>query len=987
MANTFYNPKNQYGELLISKKDAITIINNTAGDINNRIDSEVDELNTLISDTEKQLVEKISTTKKEVTDHIIKVDEKHSLIIEEVLASEGVDPHEHFRITIEGRWENAIASGTLKEFAWKLAKTVFLIKNSPVQCDCSTACVCDDTYEEFICINPTKITESEKPRFTRLGAVDSILATTKLPGSSILASDIYHTQDWDNFTNNDKPVAGISVAPIALRDFVHADTAISARLDARSAEIQKDIDTINDNLGHIRTELDGTIAEDGISGSRLDIIERVIGINGCCDNKETCSNKNHDTTCEYCEPDCNIFCKINDINIRLEDNDRNDRELSASLEETNSNLDELSESTDVRFIETHNTITALDEKHIQHVGEIYSTINTKVEEINTSIDATNESLGSAHSRIDSLKKEHDALVEANRNEHNEIIGIIGANKAETIAKFYELDKVDAAQNSEIGRIEDKIEREINDRIILAGQYSDLNNRVNDLHTDCVSLRSDIDSHTAAADIMHTKLAADISKNAENLEIAKVQNASEHSFFASDINNASIKLSELQSTVTANNEYIQGEINSLRTRSTESETAISNLEQITSELNNEVGNIVERLSAVKTSLEATVEQAGDNAKDITSINTRLVTAESLIATNNVERIKNIEDLANSLTEEVATRLNNDLNVEDRCRQYSDELILQLTTSTDTKLTKKVDTETYETRVADVNAEIIVIKKDISDHVGVSNTNFTVVNSRIDSLAALQEKSQSDISRIDAQTSINTSDITDIKENISTNLQSINGINAQLETCKDNIATSQSDITDIKENISTNLQSINGINTQLETCKNDIATSQSDITVIRESVNTNIQSINTLNDAVETCKDNISSLMSADEVIKSDLDEVKDEFTEISTSFETLKNLVNTYQGNINIFAKITLKNGNAIISKEKILNRISAGDERYWTITVNSVQEKISENNYEIIYPEIKYTSENIEITFGDTDIEVLISFVGINTTTNDIITL
>ena len=917
MANTFYKPKNEYGELLISEKDAITIINNTAGDINNRIDSEVDELNGIISDTEKsleekineadlllnekindtndQLNEKIDTVEKQVTEHIIEVDEKHSLIIEEILASEGVDPHEHFRLTIESDWETAINEGTLKEFAWRLAKTVFLVKNAPIKCECVTTCSCDDTYEEFICINPTKITEGEKPRFTRLGAVDSILATSKLPGSSVLVSDIYHTVDWEDFANNDKPVAGLSVAPIALRDFVHADTAISARLDARSEEIQKDIDAINDNLNHIRTELDGTIAEDGISGSRIDIIERVIGINGCCDNKEECSNKNHNTTCEYCEPDCNIFCKINDINIRLDDNDRNDQELSAALEETNSNLDELSESTDVRFAETHNTITALDEKHVQQVEEIYSAINTKVEEINTSIDATNESLDSAHSRIDSLKKEHDTLVEANRNEHNEIIGIIGTNKAETVAKFYELDKVDAAQNSEIGRIEDKIEREINDRISLAGQYSDLNNRVNDLHTNCVSLRSDIDSHSAAADITHTKLAADISKNAENLEIAKVQNANEHSLFASNIENSSKKLSELQATVTTNNECTQGEINSLRTRSTSSEIAISNLEQVTSELNDEVGNIVERLSTVKTSLDANIEQTIDNAKDITSINTRLVTAENLIATNNVERIKNIEDLANSLTEEVAARLNGDSNVEASCKQYSDELVSQFATSTD------------------VNAEINLIKKDISDHAGVANTNFTAVNSRIDSLVTLQEKSQSDISRIDAQTS--------------------------------------------------------------------------NITAIRENVNTNTQSINTLNDAVETCKDNINSLISADEVIKSDLDEVKDEFTEISTSFESLKNLVDTHQGNINIFAKIALKNGNAIISKEKILNRISAGEEKYWTIAVNSVQEKLSEGNYEIIYPEIKYTSENIEITFGDTDIEVLISFVGINTTTNDIITL
>ena len=163
----------------------------------------------------------------------------------------------------------------------------------------------------------------------------------------------------------------------------------------------------------------------------------------------------------------------------------------------------------------------------------------------------------------------------------------------------------------------------------------------------------------------------------------------------------------------------------------------------------------------------------------------------------------------------------------------------------------------------------------------------------------------------------------------------------------------------------------------------ATNTSDITAIRENVNTNTQSINTLIAAVDTCKNDIISF----EVIKSDLDEVKDEFTEISTSFETLKNLVDTRQGNVNIFGRISLVNGNAIISKEKILNRIDAGEESNWIITVNSVQEEDPEGRLEIIYPEIKYTSENIEITFGSNNINVLVSFVGINTTNNDIITL
>ena len=981
MANTFYNPKNQYGELLISKKDAITIINNTAGDINNRIDSEVDELNTLISDTEKQLVEKISTTKKEVTDHIIKVDEKHSLIIEEVLASEGVDPHEHFRITIEGRWENAIASGTLKEFAWKLAKTVFLIKNSPVQCDCSTACACDDTYEEFICINPTKITESEKPRFTRLGAVDSILATTKLPGSSILVSDIYHTQDWDNFTNNDKPVAGISVAPIALRDFVHADTAISTRLDVRSAEIQKDIDAINDNLGHIRTELDGTIAEDGISGSRLDIIERVIGINGCCDNKETCSNKNHDTTCEYCEPDCNIFCKINDINIRLEDNDRNDRELSAALEETNSNLDELSESTDDRFDETH------------------STINTKVEEINTSIDATNESLGSAHSRIDSLKKEHDALVEANRKEHNEIIGIIGANKAETVAKFYELDKVDAAQNIKIGRIEDKIEREINDRIILAGQYSDLNNRINDLYTDCVSLRSDIDSHTATADIKHTELAADISKNAENLEIAKVKNANEHSIFTTNIEITRENLSALQSVVTANNEYTQAEINSLRKRSTDSEREISELIRITS----------------------------DNAKDIADNKSRIDYIETRIADTDARLTKSISDTDIRLAKSISdTQIN--------CKEYTDEKVLTINeriivlennhnkfaaqneidhssiiaTVTSNMGENTVRFNTLDKNVSENTAKLFSLEDKIDREI-IDRVAFTEQYSKLDdNLKGLAAKHDDFEVSFNQYKSDHNAQLTDLRNNITsttTEISILKGNNElEHEEYERNISTINNKLAEIKTEIDNNISettiAISELNNKVGVHDHDILTLNNKIESIDElaaKINSLtaedsgiITRLNTAENSINNIDIKASNNAAAIRNLTRDTDITKGDIENIKKDIDTLNTNIDAREGTITIMAKTILTNGKVTIPTEKILNRISRGEEAYWMVTVNAVYECSETNINKIIYPEIICTPASIEIIFAENDSidrNILISFNAINTTTNDIITL
>lgn len=930
MANTFYKPKNEYGELLISEKDAIIIINNTASDINNRIDSEVDELNGIISDTEKNLKEKINeadlllnekinTVEKELNEQIVEVDEKHSLIIEEVLASEGVDPHEHFRISIESDWETAINEGTLKEFAWRLAKTVFLVKNAPIKCECSTSCSCDDTYEEFICINPTKITEGEKPRFTRLGAVDSILATSKLPGSSVLVSDIYHTTDWEDFANDNKPVAGLSVAPIALREFVHADTAISARLDARSEEIQKDIDAINDNLDHIRTELDGTIAEDGISGSRIDIIERVIGINGCCDNKEECSNKNHNATCEYCEPDCNIFCKINDINIRLDDNDRNDQELSAALEETNNNLYETNEriTSEVEII--NNTIKELSEKH-----------NTEVENLSISIDNTNKSLTSAHSRIDTLNNAHETLVSKNTAEHSEIIGIIGANKAETTAKFYELDKIDGRHDSELGRLEDKIDREIGDRISLSGQYSDLNNRVNDLYSDTTAIRSDINAHETASSANFKKIEAALDKDSENLEFFKIQNTAEHEQFTTKIENSEKKISILETLVDNHIEKATGDIANINKSVTDNKNNITRIDSSLSEVSNDLDSLSERVATINNNLEKNIVLANENAKDITSVESRLNIAESSIASNNVERIKDIEDLSTSLTREIAERANEDTNIK--------ALLVQEISNnkeyTDTKLS-----EQYTKISGEINAGLST-KVDIATY----EDNIVVINESLDNLSAEDVAIRSEIANNKTET------------------------DKAIESINEKVAADQANITKL-------------------TAKTDLH--DSDINTAKNDITINKTNISILDSEVEKNRDDISDLQSTIADNSNRISTVEGEIVEINNDLAEIKNLVDTSEGNINVFATATIKAGKVSIPTEKILNRISAGEEKFWTLTVNSVQEETL-NGHQLIYPEIIYSSNTIEILFGDEDsgdINVLISFTGINTTSNDIITL
>lgn len=917
MINSFYKPKNEYGELLISEIDARSIITNVENSLIDKINEADILLNKKIENTEDTLNEHIAEETQRIDKDIAAVDSKHSIWVEEIVPATGTDIHEYFRVEMENRWAEALqSSDTLKEFAWKLGRTIYILKNAPISCECTSYdCNCNDTFEEYICINSDKITSEEKPKFTRLGAVDSILATRKDPGSSILIGKIYDTEEWEAFGTEASPISGRAIAPIALKSFVEADKQIISNLEDFRVETSDEFDDVRFRLKAIENDLGGSIQEGEIADSRIDRIEKIIGINGCCD----ANDKECDIHCDDCETDCNIFCRINDINIRLDENDKNDQELSAALDEMNNNLTSIEEHLTQEDEKINSRIDSEVETINDSINSLVETHSNDVSDINSRIQNTNDSLSAAHARIDSLVNDHNVLVESNMAAHNELQKNISDNKASADSKFYELDKIDAQHTNEIGRIEDKIDREISDRITLAAQYSDLNNRINDIHTDCVSIRSDINAHEISAASTHTKFSTDIAKNAENLEIAKVQNAGEHSVFSTKIENAERKISEIQNIVTSHNESAQNEINSLRMRTTTLETGVSNLNASVNEIEINAESLSNRMAEIRTALDSNIEKADDNSKDITNIENRLSIAESSIASNNVERIKDINDIADSLTAEIAARAAADTDNQAVCKQYTDNLVSELENVINSKLTEKVSKEIFESNVSDINKEIEDIKSDIDNHANVASVSFSSLNSRIDSLNTLQEKVQADI--------------------LTTNAQVINN-SADINTSKQNIAT-------------------------------------------------NTQSISTINTEIETCKDNIISLQTADETIKNDIVNIKGDVNEINSSLETLNNLIEIRQGNVNIFAKTTLINGHSVISKEKILNRIAAGEESFWTITVNSVQEKVNAN-YELIYPEINYTADAIEIIFGDASApakEILISFTGINTTTNDIITL
>lgn len=332
MSNKFYKPKNELGQLLISEVKTAELISDTKDEINSTISDAVKDLNevdkTLTTGLEN-LVTSLENAKSElkatIDTEIEKIEttfaEKHSLVVRRFSVPSGVSSYDELDNVITPEWE-AVANdeAARKIFAKQLAETIFIAKSIPAVHDCGASCECEDAYEEFYCINAASITEGERPKFTRFGAVDSILASDKLPGSVVLrGTGIYDTEDWSIYENKTEfqdeyhPVTGYAVAPIALREFKNKDKELSDKIDeVKSDLIEEDskivarIEDLDDVVAAIRGELEGTIEGEEISGSRIDRIEDLIGLKGC-------SRCGHDKCAVNPEEDGSILCRLTDL--------------------------------------------------------------------------------------------------------------------------------------------------------------------------------------------------------------------------------------------------------------------------------------------------------------------------------------------------------------------------------------------------------------------------------------------------------------------------------------------------------------------------------------------------------------------------------------------------------------------------------------------------------------------------------------------------
>ena len=331
--NTFYNPKNQYNELLasvpyVNAEDAVLRAHSDEQDaqIDAKFTAEVERLDA----EDKALHHKIETFN---TIGIILIEET------------SID--NHFSKKLDEMGEEALKI--------ELSRNIYIIKNDELP----------NTYEEYVYKyasdpNGEVITKENLPTMVRLGAVDSIMAYDDRLGSVQLVHNIYetfeklangdteaHEELKDNFyeVNLDgeflyhRPKKGKAVAPCALRSFYDADQEITDSLNlevnarreaieaeaaerkASDVEIHEELDAHNTRLSHLEAEVEGKVSEVetemGFSGSRLDRIEAAIGINhhhceNCGCEHHQCSCEDNKCSCSDADNKCTIYCRLND---------------------------------------------------------------------------------------------------------------------------------------------------------------------------------------------------------------------------------------------------------------------------------------------------------------------------------------------------------------------------------------------------------------------------------------------------------------------------------------------------------------------------------------------------------------------------------------------------------------------------------------------------------------------------------------------------
>lgn len=448
--NTFYKPKNEFGEELASKK----------------------LLNTSISNLEEKHINDIASLNQKFDNNINELGNRPTFKFK--MADPSITIEEY----IQRRWSDCNTIEKRKELKIEIGQTIYLRQTNEGESVGSTEHNKGIQFEEYICTNPSDINAEltrlgEGIMFNRLGAVEAIVATTSRHGSVRLLHDLYDQtpEGWNALmreemiygvgTGNHLPVDGLAVAPCALHKFVTVDKQLGEDLNNLTTVVEENRNKFEDALKHIKEELlwVNEDAETGIQNSRLDQhesaiseinksneeqnehiannisnidkIKKIIGIETCCDKCE-----DDGCACDNCssELDCTIICKIKAMDEAINSNSdelanlsseiiRVDQERVATDEKLREDIDFNSQSIDL----INNTIgnkrdTKRSESILGAVNEIFNIAGSH-----------NENIIKNSSEIERVESEYKEAVDVLRNDTFNEIGThpLGAEYANT----------------------------------------------------------------------------------------------------------------------------------------------------------------------------------------------------------------------------------------------------------------------------------------------------------------------------------------------------------------------------------------------------------------------------------------------------------------------------------------------------------------------------------------------------------------------------
>lgn len=320
--NTFYKPKNEYGELLAARK---------------YVDIEIaDNINALKEETNKKiddLTANFEEKNADVTDSITELQNKQYITFTPIFNQ----PIEEYIASL-----HSLDNFDPVAFKIKIGQTIYLRETGAGEAG---------EYEEYICINPYDyIPEAQNYGaliFNRLGAVEAIVASNRRHGSVRLLDSVYNVENWEEFRHEERgtspvsyaPSEGVAVAPYALKDFKDADNTLKDKdielegaiaetnlkveeIDGRTADNEAKIERIIDELGGIKEDNNAEITDSRIDKNEADIsankelideLRKVVGL-GPHDCNSGCASCNCGHECKFdTEEDCCIICKVNNL--------------------------------------------------------------------------------------------------------------------------------------------------------------------------------------------------------------------------------------------------------------------------------------------------------------------------------------------------------------------------------------------------------------------------------------------------------------------------------------------------------------------------------------------------------------------------------------------------------------------------------------------------------------------------------------------------